>query len=63
MSSGYLPISISKESRLEYFEALESYACEGSLDRFVSFIADIEEKQLDMYIRAIEQTQMNRNNL
>lgn len=31
MASGFLPVSIAKENRLEYFETLEAYAVNGRL--------------------------------
>lgn len=57
MVNGFLPISISKESKLHYFNALESYAVDGDLKPFADFIATLEERQLDFYIGAIEQQQ------
>ena len=57
MVHGFLPISIAKESRLDYFEALENYAVEADLKPFVDFIATLEEQRLNLYIRAIEQQQ------
>ena len=57
MAYGFLPISIPKESRLDYFEALESYALIGDLKPFANMIADIEEARLDWYISAIEMQQ------
>lgn len=57
MVHGFLPVSIAKESRLEYFEALESYAVDADLNPFVDFIAVLEEQRLNLYIRAIEQQQ------
>ena len=54
MSSGYLPVSIPKDERLNYFECLESYAIKGDLSTFISFIAELEEKRLDYYINAIQ---------
>ena len=57
MVHGFLPISIAKESRLDYFDALESYAVEADLKPFVDFIATLEEQRLNLYIRAIEQQQ------
>ena len=59
MANGFLPISIAKESRLEYFNALESYAVDGDLNPFVDFIAALEERNLDFYIGVIEQQQKN----
>lgn len=50
MGAGYLPVSIAKENRLDYYNALEEYALNKNLDPFADFIADLEEKQLDMYI-------------
>jgi len=55
MVHGFLPISIAKESRLEYFKALESYAVDADLKPFVDFIVALEEQRLNLYIRAIEQ--------
>lgn len=50
MSSGLLPISIKKESRLEYFSALEAYAVKKDLLLFENMIAVLEEEQLDRYL-------------
>ena len=57
MVHGFLPISIAKESRLDYFDALEGYAVAANLTPFVDFIGALEEQRLDVYIRAIEQQQ------
>lgn len=53
MSKGFLPISIAKENRLDYYNALEEYAVNGELKLFADLIADLEEIQLDNYIRMI----------
>lgn len=53
MSKGFLPISIAKENRLYYYNALEEYAVNGDLKLFADLIADLEEFQLDNYIRMI----------
>ncbi len=53
MSEEFLPISIAKESRLEYYNALEDYAVNGSLEKFTELIATLEEEQLDDYIKLI----------
>lgn len=50
MTSGFLPVSIAKENRLEYFEALDRYAADGDLKPFTNIIAELEEKRLDEYI-------------
>ena len=56
MHGGYLPVSIPKEDRLKYFGCLETYVIEHDLTSFIRFIADLEEKRLDVYIAAIEQS-------
>lgn len=50
MSGGFLPVSIAKENRIEYFEALEAYAVGGNLEPFADMVADLEEKRLDEYL-------------
>lgn len=47
---GFLPVSIAKENRLEYFEALETYVMEGDLKPFANMIAELEEQRLDEYL-------------
>ncbi|QNU66267.1 Fic family protein [Ruminiclostridium herbifermentans] len=55
MSYGFLPISIAKENRLDYYNALDKYAVQGILDDFVNMIAELEEAQLDKYISIIQE--------
>lgn len=50
MKNGFLPISIKKESRLEYFNTLEEYAVNGKLEHFVEMLSILEEEQLDRYL-------------
>ena len=54
MINGFLPISIAKESRLEYYNALEEYAVNGNLGLFAELVAKLEEEQLDTYIQLIK---------
>ena len=54
MINGFLPISIAKENRLGYYEALEAYAVNGNLELFVKLIASLEEERLDTYISLIK---------
>lgn len=54
MSSGFLPVSIAKENRLEYFEALEAYAVHCDLQPFVEMIAQLEEHRLDEYLGIVQ---------
>ncbi len=51
--NGFLPISIAKESRIDYYNALEEYAVNGNITSFAEFIAQLEEEQLDVYLKLI----------
>ncbi|MDP4120825.1 MAG: Fic family protein [Bacillota bacterium] len=53
LSAGFLPVSIAKENRLNYYNALEEYAVNGSLQPFADLVAELEEQQLDEYLRLI----------
>ncbi|MCM1181208.1 MAG: Fic family protein, partial [Clostridium sp.] len=59
MANGYLPVSIAKENRLEYFEALEAYAVNGELQPFTEMIASLEEQRLDEYLEIRRQAEQN----
>lgn len=48
---GYLPVSVAKENRIDYYNALEQYAVNGDLSPFADFVAELEEQQLDEYIK------------
>lgn len=50
LAHGFLPISIAKENRLEYFDALEAYAVNGNLNPFADMIAELEEQRLEEYL-------------
>lgn len=50
MRNGFLPVSVNKEDRLEYFNYLEEYAVNDNLALFADFIAELEEQQLDEYL-------------
>ena len=56
MAAGFLPVSIAKEERLEYFETLEAYAVDEDLTPFAEMVASLEEQRLDEYL-ALEQQQ------
>ncbi len=47
LAGGYLPVSISKEERLQYYDALDKYAANGDLTPFTDFTAILEEARLD----------------
>ena len=55
-AAGFLPVSIAKEKRLEYFETLEAYAVDGDLTPFAEMVASLEERRLDEYL-TLEQQQ------
>jgi Fic family protein len=55
MKNGFLPISIKKESRLEYFNTLEEYAVKGNLEPFIEMLSILEEEQLDRYLNMKKQ--------
>ena len=51
--NGFLPISVAKENRLDYYNALEQYAVNDELTPFADFVAELEEVQLDEYMKLI----------
>ena len=55
LSNGFLPVSIAKENRLEYFDALEIYAVNGDLAPFAEMIAGLEQQRLEEYISIAEE--------
>ena len=55
LSNGFLPVSIAKENRLEYFDALETYAVNGDLAPFAEMIAGLEQQRLKEYISISEE--------
>lgn len=57
MENGFPAISIAKEDRLEYFNALEVYAVSDDLTPFAEMVARLCELQLDQYLSMIEQGQ------
>lgn len=60
MLQGFLPVSIAKENRLEYFDTLEDYAVHGDLAPFAEMIASLEEQRLEEYLN-IEQDPAQEN--
>jgi hypothetical protein len=51
MFHGFLPVFISKEERLTYYNALEEYAVNRNLLPFIVLIFELDEKQLDLYLK------------
>ncbi|MCD7725379.1 MAG: Fic family protein [Clostridiales bacterium] len=50
LSKGFLPVSVAKENRLDYYNALDKYAAQGELNDFMELVAGLEEKQLEKYL-------------
>ncbi|ASA25797.1 Fic family protein [Paenibacillus donghaensis] len=63
LAHGFLPISIAKEARLDYFNALEAYAVQGDLAPFADMIASLEEQQFDRYLGMIERQKQRQQQL
>lgn len=53
LRQGFLPISICKQDRLSYYNALEEYAVNADLNIFADLIGKLEEEQLDTYSKLI----------
>lgn len=53
MAAGFLPVSIAKEKRLDYFEALEAYAVDKDLQPFADMIAELEGQRLDEHLAIV----------
>lgn len=53
MAKGFLPVSISKEERLEYYIALEAFAVNKDIQPFLELVAKLEEERLDEYLKLI----------
>lgn len=51
MIHSFLPVSVDKKDRLNYYNALEQYAVGGNLTPFADLLAALEEKQLDEYLK------------
>ena len=57
LANGFPAVSIAKENRLDYFNALEAYATEGNLVPFAEMVADLADQQLDHYLGMMEPSQ------
>lgn len=57
LANGFPAVSIAKENRLDYFNALEAYATEGNLVPFAEMVADLADQQLDCYLGMMEPSQ------
>lgn len=50
MSDGFLPVNISTTDRIDYYECLDKYASDRTLEPFADFIADLEIQRLKHYL-------------
>lgn len=55
LKNGFLPVSVAKEDRLDYYNALDKYAAGGDLQPFTELVAALEEKQLDKYLAHVQE--------
>ena len=53
INNGFLPISIKSNDEHGYYDVLEEYAVNNNLNPFIKLICEIENKELDFYIKAI----------
>jgi len=50
MESGFLPVSISQENRLKYYDVLENYSLNGDLSEFCKMIYELEMLRLQEFL-------------
>lgn len=63
LMQGFLPVSIAKENRLDYYNAIEEYTVKGNLKLFADLLADLGETQLNKFLDlTIEKTKGIINN-
>jgi len=53
MRRGYLPVIISVEQRLQYYDALDTAHTRGDYAPFIGLVADLEQATLKRYLRVI----------
>lgn len=51
LSNDFLPISISHDDSQKYFEAIKTYIDIGTMETFLNLAYDLEDGQLDCYIK------------
>jgi len=54
LKNNFLPVSIKKENRLNYYNALEEYAINRNIEPFANMIYDLEVKEIEKAISMIE---------
>jgi Fic family protein len=53
IKNNFLPISIKTKDKSIYYDVLEEYAINNNINPFVEMIYELEEKQLDFYLNAL----------
>lgn len=53
MKYNYLPINIPFDRRLEYYKSLGEYHCTGNMTSFISFIYELEIRELDKFLEEL----------
>lgn len=54
MKNGYVPVIITKENRLKYYETLDKAHTSGDYTDFIKLVTEAENKMLDRYLEIIE---------
>ncbi len=54
IKAGFLPVNIKKEDRFRYYDSLEKYAIDNDISEFENIIKELENMELDRYIKAIK---------
>lgn len=50
MGNDFLPVNISTDNRIAYYESLDKYAAVGEIQPFADFIAELEVRRLEHYL-------------
>lgn len=58
MDNGYLPINISTEMRIQYYESLDEYAKNHNLENFLLLVYEEEEKMIQDYEAELKTTKI-----
>jgi len=58
----FLPISIQTKDKSQYYNALDEYGVNNNLNLFIQLISQLEEKQLDFHLNAIELNKTSNEN-
>ena len=53
MNSGYLPVIVKKEKRLEYYNALDKAHITGDYTDFVKLVNELEIEMLNKYLELL----------